>query len=764
MTPSMYAYRHDPDTGGLLLHDGSMAFSREPRPVYAPELDLLGFGRLWRYDPQSDIPYMWAEAEKYWYRGLLVARTVGGSLREAPRLEAVLDDGGRPVLPEGETLRPADIPAMVERNRALLNVVEQDAVKRIFDVYRRRRARLDGFHVAFSGGKDSMVLLDLVRRALPADAFVVLFGDTGMEFPDTYAAVDRVEALCRDAGISFHRAASHLRPEESWRIFGPPSRVLRWCCSVHKSAPQTLKLREIFGRPDFVGLDFVGVRAHESARRAGYEHEAYGMKQRGQFSCNPILEWTSAEVWLYMYAHNLVINEAYKKGNSRVGCLFCPLSSDKSNSIQYSMHGKLIEKYIDIIREKINDKNIDGYIENGGWIARKNGRDIKKNCMRYHENVDDDNFIIEISKPLSSWKEWIKTIDQLPFSYSVEKKDDGYIFRTDKNILNTQYAKKIKAVFHKATYCINCGTCEANCKTGAISFKNGLFIDNCICCGICHDIYTGCLAYHNLRLPKNGEISVGSINTFANHAPKEEWIHCFFNDPENFFENNSLGNVQMKMFKRFLSDSNLLKMNKPTKFFEVIKKIGWKNDFSWGLILVCLANKNSQILWYLKNLECEKTYDRKNVEKMLLDYGVGKNNTTSIVNAFKRLCFLPLGTRMNFGAVGLKNGKIISLTRYKTTLSDDRVVLFSLYKFAELCDNYYQFTLSRLMDNSVESAGVSPSLIFGFDREDMERILNGLGVAYPDFISVTFTHDLDKISLRKEKSSDDVLALFAQAG
>ena len=41
------------------------------------------------------------------------------------------------------------------------------------------------FYVAFSGGKDSVVTLDLVQRALPHNSFKVLFGDTGMEFPDT---------------------------------------------------------------------------------------------------------------------------------------------------------------------------------------------------------------------------------------------------------------------------------------------------------------------------------------------------------------------------------------------------------------------------------------------------------------------------------------------------------------------------------------------------------------------------------------------------
>ena len=94
---------------------------------------------------------------------------------------------------------------------------------------------------------------------------------------------------------------------------------------MHKAAPQTLKIREVLGKNDYVGLDFVGVRAQESATRSGYDVENYGKKQKGQYSHNSILEWSSAEVWLYIFTHNLPINDTYKKGNSRAGCLFCPM-------------------------------------------------------------------------------------------------------------------------------------------------------------------------------------------------------------------------------------------------------------------------------------------------------------------------------------------------------------------------------------------------------------------------------------------------------
>ena len=101
-----------------------------------------------------------------------------------------------------------------------------------------------------------------------------------------------------------------------------------------------------------------------------------------------------------------------------------------------------------------------------------------------------------------------------------------------------------------------------------------------------------------------------------------------------------------------------------------------------------------------------------------------------------------------------------SLTRCSWPEPDARVILYSLYKFAEHCGGYYQFTLSTLLDDSIARDGISPTRIFGLDRETMIPILNGLSVNYPDFISASFSLGLDTISLREEKTSQDVLTIF----
>ena len=276
----MYAYEWDSSTGGYILTPMPLAFSKEPRPVYYKELDILGFDKYWDYDKNDSFPYMWAEANNYYYRGRLVAKTKGGSLYTPPELVLIEDPE-----PEGYPLRFVDIPAMVDKNRQLMEQLVQETIKKIYNTFIEYQDKVDVFYVAFSGGKDSVVALDLVQRALPHNCFKVLFGDTGMEFPDTYETVEKIKQICAEEKIEFLQAKSKLKPENTWQIFGPPAVTIRWCCSVHKTTPQIMQLREVLQKPDFTGMAFTGVRGDESLSRSEYDAISYGGKHSGQYSC-----------------------------------------------------------------------------------------------------------------------------------------------------------------------------------------------------------------------------------------------------------------------------------------------------------------------------------------------------------------------------------------------------------------------------------------------------------------------------------------------
>ena len=120
---------------------------------------------------------------------------------------------------------------------------------------------------------------------------------------------------------------------------------------------------------------------------------------------------------------------------------------------------------------------------------------------------------------------------------------------------------------------------------------------------------------------------------------------------------------------------------------------------------------------------------------------------------------LPLGN-LGLGEAYREKNRAVSITRRSWDNPDLVVILYSLYKFAEACGGYYQFSLETLLDDSIERDGVSPTRIFGLTEETMKPILNGLSSRYPDFISASFTLDLDNITLKSDKTSDDVLLLF----
>lgn len=785
----MYSYTWDAETGGLLLNSSPLSFSKEPRPVYYQELDILGFDRYFKYEKNDFYPYMWAEANNYFYRGRQVAKTKGGSFCTAPEI-VILDDPE----PDGQPLRFVDIPAMVEKNRDLLEKLSAETIKKIYNTFVEYTNRVDVFYVAFSGGKDSVVALDLVQRALPHNKFKVLFGDTGMEFPDTYRIVDQIEQICAESKIEFLRAKSDFSPEVTWRQFGPPAQTMRWCCSVHKTAPQIILLREYTNNPHFRGMAFTGIRGDESASRSEYEGVSHGEKVRGQYSCHPILEWNSAELFCYIYERHLLLNDAYKKGNSRAGCLVCPLATSKNMFFKEKSYGgnekdhRTTTVFNNIIlettsKELSNPGAIREFMDIGGWKARRSGKELSFAKSYVNESFEQGVLTIQVSRIKTDWKQWIKTIGDVTFLengnvevlykrklYCIEitENNDGLTAsvvigkNTQKDIY---FMSELKIVFRKSAYCIGCRVCEANCPYGFISMKNGLVSidDRCVKCKKCHEVSYGCLVANSLRLPK-GEKKMGSIDRYGNMGIELDWVRSYFKSKDEFWTSpHDLGTNKVKYLKGFLNDAGITIKSKFAPFGSVIDHIGIESSDAWALMLCNLAY-TSEFNWWIKNIDFSIAHTPDTIYAML-DDSMSKNSRLHIVSAYKNILISnpQLSIEIGLGVCDytVKNDKrfLNSVTRTSWKNPNPLVILYSLYKFAEACGNYYQFTLSRLLNHNIDSDGISPTEIFGLDRNQMEKILNGLTINYPDYINASFTLDLDNITLNSKKTSQDVLGL-----
>lgn len=779
----MYQYIWDKETGGVLLTSALSGFSKEPRPVFHEELDLFGFDAYWNY-PRSKAPLLWAEANNYIYRGKVVARLKGGSFSQRP--EIVIVDNPEP---DGSLL-PVDVGAMVSKNQEIMEALEQETIQNIYNVYRAHKDKVDIYYVAFSGGKDSLVTLDLVQRALPHNEFVVVFGDTGMEFPDTYDAVRRTRHYCDSLGIAFETACSSKRPDETWRQFGPPSSVSRWCCSVHKTAPQVLLLRSKLHKPDFTGFAYVGVRGDESISRSKYDYVSFGEKHKGQYSCNAILDWGSAEIFLYLFRHDLFFNDAYRKGNRRVGCLVCPGSAERNDYLALTCYPSETKVLLNRIYEAYgssfsSEASLSQFIDAGGWKARKNGRDLSLKIGYSEERLSNGDVEIRIHEPKMDWKAWIPTIGLLansdsPFvidfrgkllRFAVEPSESETVVSIDALTAkeNPEFVKVLKNIFRKASCCVMCRECEADCPYGNLSFGNGTVQvgDNCIHCMQCHKAPLGCLVYKSLAQPKGGIIMSGknmSLNSYSHFAPKMEWMEQYFSFKNDFDSKHTLGSQMYSFFKRFLRDAKLLgkegsaKKEGFTTTAEIIDRLGLNSEKAWGIIFVNLCYA-PQVNWFVNHVNFEEDYSKAYLAALMVEDGAKDTWTNDIFSSLTRLTELPLGD-LGLGNAYRDGSRASGIRRTAWGNPDPLVILYALYKFSDACGSINQFTLSSLCDESIERDGVSPTVIFGISKLDLKRLLNGLSVNYPDFISVSFTLDLDSITLQPDHSPADVLALF----
>lgn len=805
----MYAYEWDSSTGGYILTPMPLAFSKEPRPVYYKELDILGFDKYWDYDKNDSFPYMWAEANNYYYRGRLVAKTKGGSLYTPPELVLIEDPE-----PEGYPLRFVDIPAMVDKNRQLMEQLVQETIKKIYNTFIEYQDKVDVFYVAFSGGKDSVVALDLVQRALPHNCFKVLFGDTGMEFPDTYETVEKIKQICAEEKIEFLQAKSKLKPENTWQIFGPPAVTIRWCCSVHKTTPQIMQLREVLQKPDFTGMAFTGVRGDESLSRSEYDAISYGGKHSGQYSCHPILEWNTAELFLYIYENGLTFNNAYKKGNTRAGCLVCPMSQGKHDYMKYKNYPDdtdlFINKIITTSGKNFSKENYDRFVEQGYWRTRKSGRELSFGHDKHVFEIVKGQNVITVQKKNEYWKEWAKTIGQVTSlgdgEFSIAYEGKSYAIRTIStqeggeqftfpNIENSKsdikFLSLFKSVIIKSVYCVNCGYCAAECKSGCIDMANGVHILNqCKHCFSCHDIYSHCLRYNSIKNRIGAKVMTG-LDRYYSFGIKENWLRVYFDyeGTSSFWKSDGDGEVPNKKkdaFLNFVKDAGLVDEDKslkgkeykyikykPNKFAEKMFSLGVDDESMWAYLMCNLvyAEDSEEFRWFIKNIPFSETSTPESI-KLRLDEvmendksGLGKRNICDALKSF--LIKTPFGKQLGLGSVIDYEEKVSSNGRETITLNyfvrgswknpDEKVILYALYKFAEACGNYRQFTLTRLLDTSVESAGISPTQIFGLNRETMEKILNGLTFNYPDLIEARFTLGLDNITLKSDKTANEIL-------
>lgn len=785
----MYNYEWDKETGGyILLPSKIVGITKELRPVFFEEIRFLGLDTNygWKF-PEANEPLLWAEGRRYIYRGGLVAEAVGGGLYSMPIMKNVIRD---------LVLEPVNVPEFVKKNSCVLDGLVQRTLKDLYLTFEEYRGKVDMSYVAFSGGKDSVVMLDIVQRALPHDSFDVVFGDTTMELSDTYENVRESIEFWPD--LNWHTARTSFNATESWEFTGPPARTIRWCCGVHKSAPSVMKIKELLAQrknckieevKHFKVLAFLGVRKEESEARSTYEMISDGNKHAVQINCNPILEWNTAELFLYYFERCLPLNQMYRKGSHRVGCLLCPMAATWYECIVNHHYSDEVKPYIDIIKDSMrkdcaNEEEWESYLSDGGWKQRSSGKLLKnsENKIINISSAEEERFIIKGSN--YSWKKWLTTLGdiveisegrfniqhgEVSLTFNVEEKDDVttiYFPPLVKSKSSIRFMYLFKNALNKSAYCRNCKECMAECPNGALTITDDdIIIKDCKHCEKCLDKQKGCLIAKSKTTTGDNNMSAKNIDRYKNFGLRLDWVEIYFEDPQNFWTNDRMGTHMFKSFEKWGKEAGIIdQFNAPTSVVNRFIELGADNPIVWGYIFSNIAYESSIFNWYIRQCAFGNEYQTSDLQIMLGDDYSETTKKNALAAMKDTIKSSPIGDILGQGYCEMKGKQIVSLTRLGWQDPEPIVILYNLYQFAEHMDSLYSFTLSDLLMDSDEREALSPQILFRVGAEELKPILQGLANNYPEYITVDFNkgimENIDLPAGKNGKTAIDVLSLI----
>lgn len=217
-------------------------------------------------------------------------------------------------------------------------------------------------YIAFSGGKDSTVLRELVKSVYPDVPSI--FCDTGLEYPEVkkfikkqddttiirpdisfrdvlkiygYPVISKkIARFVRDLQnptaenkISRHlyltgeknngEHSDYFRLSDKWRfLIDAPFKISDMCCAVMKKKPFK-KFEHETGRNGFVGV----MASNSEQRRASYLQTGCNSFNKRRPISKPMGFWTEKDVWDYIHEFNVPYCDIYDKGETNTGCIFC---------------------------------------------------------------------------------------------------------------------------------------------------------------------------------------------------------------------------------------------------------------------------------------------------------------------------------------------------------------------------------------------------------------------------------------------------------
>ena len=387
-------------------------------------------------------------------------------------------------------------------------------------------------YISFSGGKDSTVQSDIVRKSMGDASIPHIFCNTTLEYPFTLDYVKRVRKKSSSMVLKTVQNTEH----DFYGVcddIGVPSHGKRWCCTIFKTGVISKAIKRLFGSQKTIY--FNGLRRSESKTRSNYERintVSKGQKIQNQIGVSPILNWSDFDVWLYILSEKIDFNEAYKLGFNRAGCWCCPNTNKRNevlSRIYMSQEASKWDNYLLDFAYKTGVDNPEKYIKEGLWKTKHGGAGLKSskdlNIGKKECTSDENAKVYKLTKEIND--EFYTMF--IPFgkvckSLGRKMLYETLVIRNGNPIISIQirsnFEVKITTIkvkdhnlVHRKIYyqllkfnlCRRCYKCESACPRKAISVQNDQYIideelcNHCLSCTETKYVSEGCLMKQYLR-------------------------------------------------------------------------------------------------------------------------------------------------------------------------------------------------------------------------------------------------------------------------
>jgi phosphoadenosine phosphosulfate reductase len=238
----------------------------------------------------------------------------------------------------------------------------------------------EGYHVAFSGGKDSQAILELTKMA--GVKYRAFFYKTSIDPPEltSFIRSDYPEVIW----LKPRKTMFQMILEKK----GFPTMRARWCCA---------ELKERQGLNEVV---IIGIRAAESTKRAKRkEFESECKLGKDKVMLSPIFEWQTNDVYDFLKLREIKLCSVYQF-QTRVGCLGCPLNRKAEKELE--RYPKVKKAYINTA-QKVIDRNPDcnyaKLFKSGAdaykwWLTKKSVKEyIAERDLQYKLDFTPENML-----------------------------------------------------------------------------------------------------------------------------------------------------------------------------------------------------------------------------------------------------------------------------------------------------------------------------------------------------------------------------------